>query len=157
ENVGYPTYMQNAYEFLEQPGAAGEWYLDHTAGMLYYVPLAGQNVQNSQVVAPTLQTLLQGVGTLAAPIHNVQFQGLTFEYAGWLGPTTQGGFVDFQATWNYNSSDQLVRTPADVVFEAAQSIVIQGDTFTHFGGAGLDLYGGSQNDSIIDNTFADLG
>jgi hypothetical protein len=154
QDVAYPSYLENAYEFLSHPG---DWYLDHTAGVVYYIPRAGEDMATVQVIAPELQTLVQGKGdSLAAPLHNVQFKGITFTYAGWLGPTLGGGFVDWQADWGLNSGFQGVRMPANVVFQTVQSIRLEGDNFTHLGGAGLDLYGGSQNNVVIGNTFADI-
>jgi hypothetical protein len=154
QDVAYPSYLENAYEFLSHPG---DWYLDHAAGIVYYMPRAGERMATAQVIAPTLQTLVQGAGdSLAAPLQNVQFKGITFAYAGWLGPTREGGFVDWQADWRLNSSFQGLRMPASVVFQTAQAIRLEGDTFTHLGGAGLDLYGGSQTNVVIGNTFTDI-
>jgi hypothetical protein len=147
--LGLPTYIQNAYELLTQPG---QWYLDHSARMLYYIPRPGENMKTATVVAPKLQTLLQATGTLSAPIHNIQFSGLSFEYGSWLGPTTSRGFVDAQANWGAQGQ----RLPANVVFYAAHKIDFEQNLFTHLGGAGLDLYGGSQDNTVNGNLFTDI-
>ncbi|HVV49989.1 MAG TPA: hypothetical protein VHO06_10045, partial [Polyangia bacterium] len=50
-----PIYAENDYTLLDQPG---EWYQDTTAGALYYIPLAGQDVTKVDVELPQLQYLL---------------------------------------------------------------------------------------------------
>ena len=147
--VELPTYIQNSYQLLDQPG---EWYLDHAAETLYYIPQPRESMKTATIVVPVLQTLVQGNGTLDAPIHDIQFKGLAFEYAGWTAPTTAKGFVMNQANFGYNDE----RMPANVVFTAARHIVFQQDVFTHLGAAGLDLYGGSQNNLVDHCVFTDI-
>ena len=50
-----PIYAENDYTLLDQPG---EWYQDTTAGMLYYIPLAGQDLTKADVELPQLQYLM---------------------------------------------------------------------------------------------------
>ena len=50
-----PIYAENDYTLLDQPG---EWYQDTTAGVLYYIPLAGQDLTKVDVELPQLQYLL---------------------------------------------------------------------------------------------------
>jgi hypothetical protein len=50
-----PIYAENDYTLLDQPG---EWYQDTTAGALYYIPLAGQDLTKIDVELPHLQLLL---------------------------------------------------------------------------------------------------
>ena len=83
--VELPTYIQNSYELLDQPG---DWYLDHAAETLYYIPRPAESMKTATVVVPILQTLVQGSGTLDSPIHDIQFKGLAFEFGGWTAPTT---------------------------------------------------------------------
>ncbi len=149
EGIGLPTYIENAYQLLDQPG---EWYLDHAAKMLYYIPLAGQNMRTAAVVAPVLQTLIQGSGSLDSPIHDIQFTGLTLAYATWLAPTAAKGLVTMQANWGYDGQ----RMPANIVFTAAHNVQFQQDVFTHLGAAGLDLYAGSQNNVVNGCRFTDI-
>src|SRR6185437_16586020 len=50
-----PIYAENDYTLLDQPG---EWYQDTTAGVLYYIPLAGQDLTKVDVELPQLQYLV---------------------------------------------------------------------------------------------------
>ncbi len=49
---GGVTYFQNAYAFLDE---AGEFYLDNTRHVLYYIPRDGEDMESAQVVAPVLE------------------------------------------------------------------------------------------------------
>jgi hypothetical protein len=48
-------------------------------------------------VAPRLETLLRLGGTASAPLHHIQFRGLTFEHSTWLLPSNDG-YVSDQAS-----------------------------------------------------------
>ena len=47
-----PIYAENDYTLLDQPG---EWYQDATAGVLYYIPMTGQDLTTVDVELPQLQ------------------------------------------------------------------------------------------------------
>jgi hypothetical protein len=50
-----PIYVENDYSLLDSPG---EWYQDTTAGALYYIPVAGQDMSTADVELPQLQLLV---------------------------------------------------------------------------------------------------
>ena len=52
---GGVTYFQNAYALLDTPG---EFYLDHTAHVLYYIPREGEDMQTAEVIAPVLDKIM---------------------------------------------------------------------------------------------------
>jgi len=54
--AGMACYVENAIEFLDQPG---EWYLDRRTGVLNYWPVEGQDLTRASVVAPVLTRLLE--------------------------------------------------------------------------------------------------
>jgi hypothetical protein len=159
------TIATNAYELLTKPG---QWYLDTARHELFYIPRPGQDVQKSTVVAPFLQTLVQGTG-----VHDVTFHGITFSYATWLHPSTTDGYSSFQtgafltgpnayrargdcATKHpqcpYFSFDTV---PGNVAFTHAQRLQFDGDTFEHLGATGLVLGDGTQDATVHGNVFTD--
>ena len=152
-------WVENAYELLD---ISGEWYLNRSTGYLYYKPQVGENMTTAVIIAPTLQTLLSGTGTLAAPIQNIQIKGMTFAYATWLQPNTSEGYVPLQAGFRFLgvntvlSGNNIAKTPANVTFRAAKSIRLERNTFTHLGGSGLVFEFGSQNNTIVGNVFKDI-
>lgn len=147
--VTNPTDIENAYELLDQPG---EWYLDRSAGIVYYIPREGEDLTTANVIAPVLETLVSGAGNLATPIQNIQFRGITFAHATWLRPSTGDGFPEIQA--NYCSGNGW--TPGNIVFSAARSLRFERCVFKHLGAIGLELTGGAQDCVVAGCVFTDV-
>jgi hypothetical protein len=179
ERADLPAYLANDYSFLDQPG---QWYLDTSAHRIYYIPRSGQNMSTAHVVAPVLQSLVTGAGTVTAPVHDMTFQGLTFAYATWMQPSEDTGFAEVQAnlmltskdasynwspasfvtptsgkTWNNTPyGSQAVLMPDAVEFHAARNIGFVRNTFTHLGAAGLGLDQGSRHNNVVGNVMTDI-
>lgn len=160
--MGLPSWIENAYELLDLPG---EWYLDRQAGRLYYIPKADEDISTADVVAPVLQTLVRGEGTLDEPLRDVRFEGITFAHATWLAPNTDEGYAVVQAGFRIVGSDNpvfnqtmpnWVQTPAALVFQNARGIELRRNTFTHLGAAGVNLETGSQGSQVVGNRFEDI-
>ncbi len=167
-----PAYAVNVYEFL---GAPGQWYFDPGLKKFYYTPRAGENLRTADVEAPVLQTLIEGAGSVRRPLRNLEFQGLRFEYAGWLYPSTPEGFSEIQANYMVTGRHGYDRqalchfaprgscpfgawtpTPGNLAFRYDHGVVFQGDVFAHLGAAGLALGNGSQHDRVIGCVFTDI-
>ncbi|WP_433088823.1 ricin-type beta-trefoil lectin domain protein [Dactylosporangium sp. CA-052675] len=167
-----PLYLVNAREFLD---AAGEWYLDTAAGVLYYKPLSGQDMSTVDVELPRLESLLRVGGSYAAPAHNLSFSGLQFANTSWLLPSTGQGYADQQTgAYLYGNlsrpGDALTscqsgcplfeatrpgwrQMPAAVQVSAASAITFAGNRFTDLGQVGL----GVGNDANAHATGVGLG
>jgi hypothetical protein len=142
-----PVYLENAYEFLSQPG---QWYQDTTAGALYYVPLTGQDMSKVDVELPHLEVLVSISGTYADPVHDLTFTGLTFSYTSWLQPNTSEGYADEQ-TGGYIFGPKSMypvfeatrpvwyQMPAAVQVSAAKNISFVRDRFVDLGEVGLGI------------------
>ncbi|WP_051866561.1 right-handed parallel beta-helix repeat-containing protein [Streptomyces griseus] len=63
------SYLENAYQLLDSPG---EFYLDSSAGFLYYKPRSGEDLSTADVELPTTETLLNVSGTPGhlAPVND---------------------------------------------------------------------------------------
>ena len=108
-SLGPPQFfLLNSKRFLDQ---AGEWYLDTTAGRLYYKPLSGQNMANAKVELPRLETLVEVGGTYDQPVRGLEFSGLTFTGTSWLDPASANGYAN-QQTGTFITGVQSHR-PAD--------------------------------------------
>lgn len=158
--ISAPAYLENAYELLD---AQGEWYLDRVADYLYYIPRTGENMGTAQVTAAKLETLVNGTGTLSAPIENIRFKGLTFADATWLNPNGNDGFPQIQAGAYMKvvgSSgilmDEWVLMPGNLNFIFAKGIQFERNQFKRLGAAALSFTEGSQNNEIIGNVFTDV-
>ena len=163
-NAG-PLYMQtglnwleNAYAFLTEPG---QWYLDRSANVMYYMPRPGEDLATAAAVAGNLEQLVTGTGALDASgnpqfVQNISFEGLTFAYATWLIPSTSMGFPEWQSGVYYDGSTYGARTPGAVSFSRAKNIAFTRNQFVHLGGAGLNFDTGSQGALIEGNVFSDI-
>jgi chitodextrinase len=162
EEIQTPSWLENAYEFLDTPG---EWYLDKTTGDLYYMPKPGQNLATATVTVPRVQDLVDLNGDIDHPVSNVGFDGITFSYATWLAPSSADGMVEGQAGFRIVGTDnpdfdstrlKWVKTPGAVNVNYGHGISFTGNTFTHLGAVGLNLNTGTQGTQITGNTFTEI-
>jgi hypothetical protein len=156
--AGGTLLLENSYSFLT---TAGQWYLDPQAGQLYYKAPSGWNPTAHDVELPRLTSLLQISGTYTNPVHNLAFQGISFQHTTWLTPGTSVGYADqqngaFIASAFPQPADFITscrsgcpqfegarnswnQIPAAVQVSAANSVSFTGDTFTHLGQVGLGI------------------
>lgn len=158
-------WVENAYELLD---SEGEWYLDKTGSVdgtgipkIYYKPRYGEDMFNSRFTVPTVETLIDGKGTLDNPIHNIQFKGITFQCSTYLVPNTKEGYADTQAGVTERGVPDTgiignQKIPSAVSFIAAKYISLQSNLFTHLGAGAVSFEYGSQENSILYNRFEDI-
>ncbi len=155
--AGGQLLLENSYSFLQQ----GQWYLDPSAGKLYYRAAAGEDPNSESFVLPHLESLVQIAGSYADPVHDLIFSGIQFSYSTWLSPGTSIGYADQQngafipkaypQPADYLTSCQSGcslfegarngwnQMPAAVQVAAATRVTFSGDTFAHLGQVGLGL------------------
>lgn len=153
-----PTLIENSYALLGNPGY---FYVDRSAGEIYYVPRPGEDMTSATVMAglPDTQTLVSINGTQEAPVANLQFVGLTFEFATWQFGNS--GVVDHQANMLFNPPTDTVLAPGSLVPAAVachtcRNVTFEGDTFRHLGGSGLGFDGGGSGNAVIGSVFTDI-
>ncbi|HJP79648.1 MAG TPA: right-handed parallel beta-helix repeat-containing protein [Pseudonocardiaceae bacterium] len=165
-----PTTIENAYPLLHP----GQWYLDQPTHTLYYEPSAGQQVAGLDIEVPRLESLVQVTGTLADPVRDLTFSGLTFSTATWLQPSTSVGFAQVQDNLNVTGANNqgectfaagapgtcpwgaFSQPLANVSLTAAQHTSFLGDTFTDLGGVGLGMKYGSDDNLVRGSTFTNI-
>jgi len=171
-NGRHPTYAENAFELLDTPG---EWYLDRSAHLVYYLPKPGEDLRRADVEVPVLEKLVDARGTADAPIHDVAFRGLRYSYATWLRPSSPEGFSEIQAGYTNTGPDgwavqglcQFVpggtcpyaswtREPANVSVSHGLRVEFGDSVFAHLGGAGLDLVDGTKESQVRGDVFTDI-
>jgi hypothetical protein len=167
-----PAYLENAYELLDQPG---EWYLDRSAHTIYYMPRTGEDLRHADVEVPALEKLVDGQGTAQAPIRDLAFRNLGFQYATWLTPSSPEGFSEIQAGYTITGPTgyatqglcqfapggtcpyaSWTKEPGNVSVSYGQRVEFTDSAFTHLGAAGLDLGNGSQDSVVRGNVFTDI-
>lgn len=180
--VKTPTDIENAYELLDQPG---EWYLDRTGGVIYYMPLPGQDLRTTHIVAPVLESLLVAKGTADEPVHDIDLKGITFAHTTWMLPSTNEGLPLYQANvywysdagndseggdvgktgnqasltvsaWATTYDKQSGFAGSAVKLLGAHNIRIERCHFIHLGGAGLAISLGSKDVTVEGSVFNDI-
>lgn len=155
-------YVEHAPDILDEPG---EWYLDRTAGKLYYEPMAGEAINKIDAIAPVLSQVVRIEGKPEAKqfVKGVTFRGLTFSHTEWcfskgfdsaknkpnVSPETTaevGGFAQ-----------AAIGVPGAIWGEGAHECTFENCTFTNLGNYGLELGRGSVSNRIVGSEFADLG
>lgn len=148
-------WVENFKDALDSPG---EWYLDGRAGIVYYKPLPGEDIEKIQVVAPLLHQLIRfegdtwgkrnagGSAFAFSPVHDIRLRGLTFSYADWTMPPD--GLTDFQGGFNLAGALEA---------SSAASISIENSTFSHLGEFAIDLGKACRDVRIVGNEIQDLG
>ncbi len=140
-----PYWVENTLDALDAPG---EWYLNSSTGVLSYIPMAGENMAQVQVVAPspTQLILFQGNASAGSYVSNLVFNGLRFQYTDWSESAT--GYSDVQVAYDI---------PAAIQGTGVSSITIENCTFSELGQWAIALAGGAQSNVIQGNTITDLG
>ncbi|MFF4974471.1 discoidin domain-containing protein [Streptomyces sp. NPDC001083] len=162
QEIQNPTWLENARELLDSPG---EWYLDKSAGEVYYMPEPGENMRTADVTVPAIQDLVDLNGTREHPVTGVAFQGLTFSYSTWLEPSSPDGLIEGQAGFRMVGDDNPTfdstrlnwkKTPGAVNVSHGRDIGFEDNTFTHLGAVGLNLNTGTQHTDITGNVFRQI-
>ena len=68
-------YLENIAEAFSAPG---EWFLDVKKGMLYYIPEEGQNVEELEIIAPTIKHFIELSGSAENKVNGFRFRNLDF-------------------------------------------------------------------------------
>ena len=147
-----PQWLQNAYEFLANPG---DWYLQSTSNTVYYIPRPGDNMATAVVEAPVLERLIYLQGTKIYPIINLRFQGLSFQMTTWnlVGPGY--GLPESQANQpQYSSSNWVVKAAVDGAW--LRDVDVSQCQFYNLGGDGVNVLYGSKYVAIDHCLFHDL-
>ncbi|WP_433379574.1 right-handed parallel beta-helix repeat-containing protein [Streptosporangium sp. CA-115845] len=164
---GLPTRVENGAGFLTEPGTFA---LDRSRPghhVLSYRPRPGEDPERTEVVAPVLETLVKVTGA-----RDVAFLGVTFADATWLRPSRPEGFLHYHGTGYYEGGPiekvsfgegawvtvpgASSEIPANVVFEGAARVAIEGCRFTRLGATALRFSGDSADILVRGNVFESL-
>ncbi len=162
--AGRSYWLENAKEFLD---TEGEWYFDKSAGILYYWPRSGEDINTSQIIIPTIQTLFNLSGTFDLPAHHIEISGLEIRYTNWTRPNNYG-LIDVQANSlipsnlaaavnaQYRHNQKKDRVPAAINAFSVSNVRILNNRFIGLGGTGLTFDMGGSHNSAIGNVFCDV-
>jgi len=147
-----PIWLQNAYEFLTNPG---DWYLQAASNTVYYIPRPGDNLATAVVEAPVLERLIYLQGSVFGPVSNLRFEGISFQMTTWnlVGPGY--GFPESQANQpEYSSSNWVVKAAVDGAW--LRDVDVSQCQFSNLGGNGVNILYGSKHVTIDHCQFSNL-
>ncbi len=155
----------NAYEFLSSPG---DFFFDKTAGTLYYIPRAGDDMATAVVEAPVLEKLVDVAGTSRTDrVRNITFQGITFAHTDYnlyevensRGKATCQGSTIWIAygtgDWHAFRYEIVDTPPAMVNVNSAEAIDFVGNVFKHSGNEGIAMHNDVVDSNIVGNYVTD--
>jgi hypothetical protein len=147
-------HFEGAPELLDQPG---EWYLDRPTGTLRYWPLAGEDMQTAEVIAPVAERLVEVKGLPDRPVRNLHFRGLRFEHTG-LG-LPEVGYLGIQAchhTTGTKWTGTWGRVPAAICWNYVERSSLEDSVLTRLGGCGVELVTSCHDNLIQGNEITDV-
>ena len=137
EQGGTPHWYENAYEFLD---AEGEFYLNTKTETLYY-KLRAEDKTPIEAIVPVVETLFDIRGSSPEEkVHDLLFEGITFQYSNWTKPSAHGYQVMQSATWYCkpgNFFDTEAPIPAAVQLANASKVEIRSCTVRKTGAHGI--------------------
>lgn len=142
--TGHRWFAVNVKEAL----APGEFYLDRKSGELIYHPKPGETPEQSEVVAPRLETLvaLAGRGDTRQWTQHLHFRGLIFAHTNWTCPDKGQAFP--QADIGLNAAVNGL---------AARNITFEGCGVIHTGGYAFAFGEGCRENRVENCEMLDLG
>jgi len=128
--------VENVFESLDAPG---EWYLDKSTGILYYMPKDGEDMTKTEVIAPFATELLRIEGTPIEGkyVDNIVFVNVSFEHCNFLFPP---GMV--------NNSQGASEVSAAVNLIGSKNCQFDACTFSNLGTFAIDMKDGCSNNQI---------
>lgn len=132
-----PTWLANAYEFID---SVGEWYIDRSAGKIYYKP--DGTMTNKEAVLPVVQELIYMEGA-----SNIVFDGIVFEHTSFTRPS-EIGYYDHQAN-AYADGAAWQQVTGGILIDSSKNITITNSEIRNMGTAGIKVRSkNSRSDSV---------
>lgn len=151
--------LQNDKSLLDE---AGEYYYDKDTKTLYYIPREGEDMTSASVYAPALNGLVEIEGSsTSSHVSNLTFQGLVFEYSGFISKYAYGAFIEYQ-TNHYFVRDNGTSYPdrdvptATIHVQNANNINIERCVIRHSGGNGVNFYHSVYESTLDGCTITDI-
>ncbi len=156
--------VENVFEGLDQPG---EWYVNRTTGMLYYLPHEGEDPTRAEIIAPVAPALvvIEGKPTERRFVGHIRFRGIEFKHTNFKLP--RGNSNDRQGSASVPAAIRLtgarhitferctVKSIGTFAFELAKGCTqnrIVGNTITYIAAGGFRINGGTFKDHPLERT-----
>lgn len=151
-NAGKKFYIENAIELLDEPG---EFYYSEKDKMMYYYPLANENIGDCEIFVPKTETLIDVSGSNEQTVKNISFENLDIKYGAWSDVSDKGiMFVQADKISAGGNLPSLV--PGQFKMNYADGITIENCNISCMESAGIAMTDGVHNVKINGNILRDL-
>jgi hypothetical protein len=147
--VGKSFYLENAIELLDEPG---EFYYDESAGEIYYMPYAQEDLTIAQTYVADTEFLFDINGA-----SNIIFDNLDIRYGAWKA-VNEEGFISVQADSliDTKTEGQRYALPAQFTVNNASNIQITNSSFSCLGSAAIRMANSVSDSRIEGNVIRDI-
>ena len=138
-------FVENVFEELD---AAGEWFLDKSAGTLYFMPPADVDLAKAKIEVAGLIHLIDFQGTKDKPVKFISLFGFTFTHA---GRTFLGKYEPLLRT------DWAIYRGGAIFMQGTENCTIAAANFENLGGNALFVSGYNRRAEISGCRFTNIG
>ena len=141
--VGSRYCLENVFEALDTPG---QWYLDRSAGTVYYYPRPGEDWRKAKFFAPVLESLVHLNGTDQQPVQYVRFRNLRLAHTQHTLPPDRSG-----------SNQASVDVPAAIILDRVRKCDIDHCEVSHIGTYAIEFGTNCSDCAVRTCKITDLG
>ena len=149
--------LENVKEALSLPG---EWYLDRTEEKLYYIPEAGDTVENTTLYAGVTEQLFT-----FANAENIAFQGIDFINTDWDHIDGKHTGIPFDEShplrkvikYGADHPQAAFEVPAAILVSASKGINFTDCRFENISYTAVKFENASQNCNVTSSLFNEIG
>ena len=136
--------VENIFEELDAPA---EWYYNKE-GVLYYYPLAGENLNNAVFEAPQIKHLIEFRGSEQHPVRNIKVEGVE------LTQTARTFMENYEPLLR---SDWTIYRGGAVIFEGTENCALQNCSLYNLGGNGVFFSNYNRGSEVSGSHFYHIG
>jgi len=138
-------YIENVFEELDSPG---EWFLDSSKGILYYMPAPGVDLHRAKVEVPALESVIEFRGSQQDPVKNVHVSGFRIAH------TVSTFLKRYEAP---SLGDWTIHRGGAVFFEGAEECSVEMCYFDAVGGNGVFINNHNRHVKVYGNKLTEAG
>ncbi len=142
-------YFENVFEALDK---SGEYYVDRSDGVLYYVPFENENADSLTLYGSHTDKLVKISG-----VDSISFEGVRFARTDWEIPEADGLYEgSWQDEYNVDFPQAAMFVDGVVEVEYAENIHFRNCEFKNLGGTALKFKNGVRDSSVQSCYFEEI-
>ncbi|MHC4700518.1 MAG: right-handed parallel beta-helix repeat-containing protein [Planctomycetota bacterium] len=137
--------VENVFEGLDRPG---EWYLNRKTGVLYYIPMPGEDLTTAEIVAPVSAEFMRFEGDPSSRrfVEHINVTDLSFMYTNWELPVG-----------NSNDRQGSASVPAAISLSGSRNCTFHHCKITNIGTFAFEISKGCRDNRFTHNNISRIG